>query len=390
MVTFVSVVGRGVKPRDARGCGRGRARAYSRTMSGADDIVRRRLSAQGLVTPSFASAPDVVRSFGAVQAQDYRASLWGIALRTRSAAEVDVERAIAERSIVRTWPMRFTLHFVPAEDARWMLRLLTPRIVKRSAGRHRQLDLDEAVFAKSRQILERALRGGKLVTRAEAFALLGRAKIATAAQRGIHILARLAMDGVLCFGAHRGKQPTFALLDEWIPRSRELDRDEALGELARRYFNSHGPATEHDFAWWSGLPLGPVRIALAVAKADLAERTIDGRRYYEAHEVPSRRRRSSLVHLLPPFDEYTVAYRDRSAFLAPAHRARTQHGLTGVVAIDGRIEGTWKREARKEQVAITVELVAKQSATAVRALEAVAARYGRFLGLPASIEIASG
>jgi hypothetical protein len=180
------------------------------------DILRHRLRCQRVISPRLELPADVVTSLCAVQAQDYAGSLWGIGQRTTRSTEVDVERAISERTIVRTWPMRGTLHFVASDDVRWMLRLLTPRIVARCAGRHRQLELDATTFAKSRSLLEKALAGGRAMTRPEIYQVLERARIATTAQRGIHILIQLAMQRVLCFGARRGRQQTFVLLDEWL------------------------------------------------------------------------------------------------------------------------------------------------------------------------------
>ena len=214
-----------------------------RLLKSSFDVLRRRLRGHHLVTPRFARPADVVNWLCAVQAQDYLGSLWGIGLRTASGTESDVERAIADRTIVRSWPMRGTLHFVAADDIRWMLHLLTPRIALRGAARRRQLDLDTPALVRSRNRLEKALSGGNALTRPQAYRVLEEAGIATADQRGLHILLELGMQGVLCFGPRAGRQPTFVLLDEWVPTSRSLDRDDALGELARRYFTSHGPAT---------------------------------------------------------------------------------------------------------------------------------------------------
>ena len=238
------------------------------------DMVRARLRAQRMISPRHGRPAEVVASLCAVQAQDYRGGLWGIGLRTERATEAEVERAIADRTIVRTWPMRGTLHIVSAGDVRWMLRLLTPRILLRSRGRYRALELDDTTFAKSASKLTKALEGGRSLTRPEAYAVLERGGIATIGQRGIHILGALAMRGVLCLGAKRGGQPTFVLLDEWVGASRSLERDEALGELARRYFTGHGPATIADVSWWSGLPLADVRRGLDVAGTSLTKVTI--------------------------------------------------------------------------------------------------------------------
>src|SRR6185437_12036373 len=142
-----------------------------------------------------------------------------------------VEQALADGKIIRTWPMRGTLHFVAPADVRWMLKLLTPRMVARSQGRMRQFELDDALFGRSKDILISALQGGKQLTRPALYAVLERAGIATGEQRGLHILGRLAHDGLICFGPRTGKQQTFALLDEWVPEARHLGRDEALAEL---------------------------------------------------------------------------------------------------------------------------------------------------------------
>jgi Winged helix DNA-binding domain len=347
------------------------------------DILRSRMRSQRLAVP-LAGPADVVRWFGAVQAQDYRGALWGVGLRTRRATAADVERAIADRAIVRTWPMRGTLHFVAPEDVRWMLRHLAPRVVRRTAGRHRELDLDAASFARSGRLLERELAGGRALTRPEIYQLLARAGISPAGQRGIHILGRLAMEGLLCFGPQRGAQPTFVLLEEWVPAAPVLEREPALAELARRYFVSHGPATAADFAWWSGSPLGEARAAIELARPHLVERAgaLSGAARPGRGAAPA-------AQLLPAFDEYTVAYRDRSAFLDPAHATSTAGGIgSPVVLIGGRVAGTWGRRTAKTSIALTVELLGPAGSAARRALIAAAERYGRFAGMPVELDIA--
>jgi hypothetical protein len=287
-------------------------------------LIGARLVAQHLVGDPLPGGPAaVVDWFGAVQAQDYAAALWALGLRSH-ATRAEVESVIAKGTIVRTWPMRGTLHFVMAKDARWMTKMLAPRVIKRAGARHRSLDLDAATFARAEKILSRALEGGKSLTRPEAYQTLARAGLTPEGQRGIHMLANLSMHGVLCIGPHRGKQPTFVLCDEWLPKGRDLDGDEALGELARRYFTSHGPATERDFAWWTGLNLGEARRAIEIAgKIRDAKPT-----------------RAKMAALLPPFDEYTVAYKDRSPIGMAAGVANI---MAPVVIVDGKVAGTWKR-----------------------------------------------
>ena len=341
-------------------------------------LVAARLANHRLAGAPFASAADVVAWFGAVQAQDLRGALWGIAQRARGATEADVVRLLAERAIVRTWPMRGTLHAVAAADAHWLLGLLAPRVLARAAGRYRELALDARTFAKARGLCERALAGGAAWTRDEIYALFDAGGISPAGQRGIHIVGALAMQGVLVIGAMRGKQPTFALLDEWIAPPAPRDRDELLGELARRYFTSHGPATLADFAWWTGLPLGEARRAHAIAQPALTEVTVDGAPYWHGG---LRRASAGAARLLPPYDEYTVAYRDRAAILDAAHHAQAKNGIfSPVVLVGGRVAGTWTREVRRDRVIVHPRLFGGRAA-----LGPALARYGEFVGKPAAL-----
>ncbi len=159
----------------------------------------------------------------------------------------DVEGAFTRGELVRTWPMRGTLHVVAAEDERWLLALTSAGNVKRSAYRRTQLELDDATLTRSRKTLINALQGGHQLTREELFAALLRPKIPTTGQRGYHLLWDAAVHELLCYAAPRGKDQTFALLDEWLPKTKPKLHEEALAELARRYFTSRGPATLKDF-----------------------------------------------------------------------------------------------------------------------------------------------
>ena len=346
-----------------------------------------RLRNQCIAGTMLGTPAEVVRRLGAVQAQDYAGSLWAIGLRTRDAAEATIERAIEARTIVRTWPMRGTLHFVAAEDVRWLVGLLAPRVMKRMAGRYRQLGLDEAQFARCRKILVRALEGGIRRTRPQLYQLFTAAGISMADSRGLHVLGRFAQEQLICFGSKEGKQPTFVLLDEWVPAGAGMAREEALAELARRYFASHGPATVPDFAWWSGLTLTEVRTSLALAAAHLSHASIAGQTYWFAAAPQAAPRRSPTAYLLPAFDEYTVAYRDRSAVLDPAHSRKAASGgmLSPTIVVDARVVGTWKRRLAKGSVVVKPEPFAALSQAVTRAVDAAAQRYGDFLGLAAHV-----
>lgn len=344
------------------------------------DLARRRLLAQRVTGTPFASPRDAVASLGAVQAQDYLGGLWAVGLRTRGATQADVERAVAERSIVRTWPMRGTLHFVAAEDARWMLELLAPRAMARSALRLRQLALDEATFARSRKVLGQALRDGRRLPRDEVYRVLRAARISTAGQRGIHILQRLALERFLCFAARQGKQHTFALFEEWVGPGRSLPRNEALAELAVRYFGGHGPATLQDFAWWSGLDAAGAREALALAGRRLSREVAGDRVLWRADSPPAGKRGMAAAYLLPPFDESLVGYRDRTPMLDPADAARVRHLLSPTIVVGGRVVGTWTRSLDGDSVLVRASIFDGGGRRPGAALAAAAERYGRFLG----------
>ena len=350
------------------------------------EITRRRLSSQHMQGKPFPSAVETVRHFGAVQAQDYRGGLWAVGLRTRGADEAAIERAIAERSIVRTWPMRGTLHLVAAGDVRWMLPLLTPRVVSRTAGRHRQLGLDRSLFSVCRRLFEKALKGGEVRTRDEMYGLLRGAGIPPDGQRGIHILQQLAMDGVLCFGPRRGKQHTFVLLDEWIPPSRPRVRDEALAELALRYFTGHGPATIQDFAWWSGLSQADARKSLDFVASQLESDSAAGKDFWGPRTRRSPSAASTTALLLPPFDEFLVGYKDRDAAVDPAHLGHVPSLLSPTIAVNGRILGTWTRTFAKDRVIIVPRFFDRPTSAGLRLVTAAARRYGVFLGREAELK----
>ena len=355
------------------------------------NIPRLRLANQQIARPKFDDPAALVRWMGAVQAQDYLGGLWAVGLRTRGATEASVEAAITRREFVRTWPMRGTLHFVAAEDVRWMSRLLTPRVITATASRYRQLELDGQTFARAARVTEKALAGGQCVRRGRLYEHWASAGVATRDSRGLHILGHLAQTGLICFGPRDGKQHTFTLLEEWLPAARSLERDEALGELARRYFRSHGPATVHDLAWWSGLTVTDVRAAIELAKADLESEDVDGRTYWFAPGIPSRA--TNDAHLLPAWDEYTVGYRDREAVIDPAHVKKVNAGggvLNPVVVLRGHVIGTWRRTLGKSGATITPSFFGRSDQEAVGALADAAERYARFLGAQATVQRARG
>ena len=354
-----------------------------------NDLIKYRLHNQQITHQVFDNPGDLVKWFGAMQAQDYLNSMWAIGLRLSSATESSIEKAIAEKAIVRTWPMRGTLHFVSPEDVRWMLKLLTPRVLARAAGVYKQSGLDDKIFTKSKKLFTNALQGGKQLTRTEMYKVLEQGKISTGSQRGLHIIGKLAQEGLICFAARNNKQQSFALLDEWIPASKTLTYDEALGELARRYFTSHGPATIQDLAWWSGLTIAEAKKSVEMIELCLQKETIEGQSYYMPSAMPAVKTRSHAVYLLPNFDEYLVAYKDRSAALDAKYNKQVigaeGNGIfSPVIVAKGKIVATWKRTIKKDIVSVQVNPFTRLNGKQQNSVNRIIKSYGKFLEMKAT------
>jgi len=348
----------------------------------------RRLLSQRLIQRDLETPADVARWFGAVQCQDLQAGLFGVGLRMKSATAPAVEAALADRTIVRTWPMRGTLHFVPGEDARWMTRLLGRRVNRKYAGNYRKAGLSAESFSRARSILVKALRDGTPRMRPELARALKEARLAATSLAATFLLVYWAQEGLLCQGPRQGKQQTFVLLDQWLPSSRGLARDEALATLARRYFTSHGPATARDFAWWTGMTLAEARRAIQACGPDLAREELEGADYWSAADRLDGDVSPNRVLLLPAFDELTVAYKDRAAYfesLPPKDSGVLALGPT--VFVDGRIVGSWRRSERGKAVSVQVRSFGGLARGSRRALAAAARDYGRFLGKPVHLEV---
>lgn len=353
------------------------------------DVAHRRLLNQRIAGERFGRPDEVVRWMGAMQAQDYRQALWAIGLRTTAAMLADVTEAIATRTIVQTWPMRGTLHFVAAENAKWMLELLAPRRLAADRSRRRQLELDESLLARCAHLVQEALRGGGRLTRSGVMRLLEDARISPKGQRGYHILWYLAQIGLICLGPLQDKEQTFVLLDEWVPAARRLARADALAELASLYFTSHGPATVDDFAGWTGLTLSDARAGLEAGRTGLLSERRDAKAYWVAANTPDHTMHdTSGVYLLPGFDEYLLGYKDRGDVLAPAHAHNVAPGGNGIffplIVAGGQVVGTWKRTLKQSGVAITLSPFTQPGISKERlaSLANAAQRFSDFLDVP--------
>jgi len=299
--------------------------------------------------------------------------------------DADIEQAIDDKTFVRTWAMRGTLHFVTASDIHWLLALLAPRIIAGNARRYRELELDERTLARSNAVLARALQGGKQLNRTELLAILERNGISTQGQRAAYMLQRASLDGLICQGGVRRNIPIFMSLAESLPKAKTMERDEAVAELAKRYFTSRSPATLQDFVWWSGLSAADARAGLEAIQSQLIQETIDGQIYWLSHSLLTGRASSSAVYLLPGFDEYLLSYKDRSASLDVLHMKKLPPAngmLPSTIVIAGRVVGTWKRTFNKGAVVIASNPFTPLTTAQGRAFAAAARRYGEFLGMP--------
>lgn len=294
------------------------------------DVPRLRLLAQGIARPSATTADAVVTHLGAIQAQDYHGALWSIGLRIAGATRAGVERAIACRTIVRTWPMRGTLHFVPSTDARWMLELMAPRIMKAAAARHRQLELDDAAFRRSRMLVARALKDEPVLSRGAIFDALEKGGVSTAGQRGIHI----------CSGS------------TWTGCS-------ATGRMPRSSPPSHCSTTGF------------------TPRASSIARTPSGRSPSATSSATDRPR-------------CATSWGGPGAALAPRYAGRIVPGANGMflstLVLDGRVCGTWKRTERAKSVTVEASPFTRSKATAKREFDGPAERYGRFLGMGVTVD----
>lgn len=345
------------------------------------DVPHTRLHRQRLSSTSFTQPADVVAWLGAVQAQDYPGAKWAVGQRMRRATDDVVEKAFAEGSILRTHVLRPTWHFVAPADIRWMLELTAPRVKSAIGFNCRRMSMDDAIFARSRKVLVAALRGGRQLTRDALRRAIQRAGIATDDVRLVLILMRAELDGVICSGARIGKQFTYALLDERVPRTKALTRDAALAELTRRYFTSRGPATVQDFVWWSGLTVADARAGIEMTGRRLVREVIDGTACWRSSSTQPVTRGPRAAYFLPAYDEYLVAYKDRSAAIDPAYSAERMNVIFGAtIVLNGRVVGTWKPAPGKSAVVVTLSPFAALRGTARRAILDAARRYGAFLG----------
>ena len=349
------------------------------------DLLARRLGSLLLSDRVERRPGEVVEWFGAMQAQDLASGEWSFGVRSPGLTQAEVHRATVDREILRTWPMRGTVHFVPPRDARWMLEVTGVRALAGAARRREVLGLTDATVDAAAEVLREALQGGGCLTRSQCVELLVDVGVHTASEHGYHLLWYASQIGVTCIGPQEGKEQTFVLLDEWVPDPRVLERDEALGELALRFVRSHGPVTRQDLARWTGLTAGDARRAITLAGDALEPVDVGGTEMVVTAGLLDR---GSVpcpeVLLLPGFDEYMLGYKDRDAMLSTEEFERVVPGRNGVfkatVVVRGRVAGIWGRTLRKGSVEVTVTPFSTLRRPTRTALQRAVEEYGQYLG----------
>jgi hypothetical protein len=354
------------------------------------EIAHLRLLNQRISLPSFRDPGEVMDWLVAAQAQDYFCAKWALGLRMRNATDHDIDKAFNDGSILRTHMLRPTWHFVRPADIGWMLTLTAPRVHAANASMYRKLELDEATFKRSNEMLAKALAGGQHLTRDELKNTLAKVGIDTGnGQRMSYLMMHAELEGIVCSGPRRGKQLTYSLLEERAPQARNLARQEALAELSRRYFTSRGPATDQDFAKWSGLTLSEAREGLEAVKNGLEQETVGRQTYWFLRPRAPLVTGTPTAHLLSVYDEYISSYKDRGAINAH-HLAELFRGmgnaLQNIIILDGQLVGAWNRTLKKDAVLIKMNLLVQLSGEERQAITRATEQYGAFLELPVKME----
>jgi hypothetical protein len=354
------------------------------------EIVQLRLHQHGLSAPGALPPSEIVRRQGAMQSQEFGPAKWSVGQRIAGSTEQEISRAFDDGEILRTHVLRPTWHFVAADDIRWLLELTGPRIHHGNAARNRELELDEATLAKADKTIVAAVEGERFRTRTDLADHLNCAGISTDGQRMPYLLMHAEIEGLICSGPIRGKQQTYALLGERAPQAQALPRDEALAELVRRYFTSHGPATIADFTRWCSLTVADTKRGIDLLGEELRSFALDSRTYWHG-ELPAEVaiEHSPTAHLLQAYDEYVNGYGESRDVVDPfIDRTFRANGYMQVVLIDGQVAGSWKRTLRVKSIEIEVHPFRPLTPAENDAIHRAAGAHGRFVGLAPRVMLA--
>ncbi|MDR3326954.1 MAG: winged helix DNA-binding domain-containing protein [Prevotellaceae bacterium] len=311
-----------------------------------------RLISQQLSGTTLQTAKEIVSWMGAMQAQDFNMAKWAVAMRLPGYTEAMVDAAFNSGSILRTHVLRPTWHLVAPENIRWMLSLSADKIKLSTKSRDRDLEISEELYCKTNRVIEKVLEG-KHLTRAALREEFERAKITIDTPRLSHFMMRAELDGIVCSGALQGKTQTYALLNERVPCTKPLSREEALVALVQHYFTSHCPATLQDFVWWSGLSQTEAKQGLETVKSAFISETVNGQTYWMTDTSCNIAKVNKSIYLLPAFDEYIISYRDRQAAILPENHSKaiSSNGIfKPTIVANGQVVGLWKKSNTKQEL----------------------------------------
>jgi hypothetical protein len=346
------------------------------------ELAKRRLTSQQIGGTRFNNPKNVLEWMGALQAQDFAMAKWAVGTRLPLSTECDINRALDQGDILRTHLLRPTWHLVSNADIYWMLELTAPQIRGSFNSRHIQLGLTNTILKKSNSVIEKTLRGGTHLTREELIKELDKVKIVTDGNRASHLFAWAELEGIICSGTTKGGKPTYALLEERVPKKITIRRDDALATLAKKYFTSRCPATFQDFVWWSGLNVRDARHALEMISQEFIPEKIDSETFWLTPGFSAQTASHGNVFLLPAFDEFIISYKDRSAALPFKNHKKTisSNGIfRPVIVVNGQVSGIWKRTIGAGSVEVTAELFESPSKEIRDQIGEASEEYGRYL-----------
>ncbi len=347
-----------------------------------NDIANIRLLNQQITKTKFKTPKELVSWMGAMQAQDFIMAKLAVGVRLPGSKETLIEEAVNKGEILRTHVLRPTWHFVSSEDIRWMLELTAPHIKAGIKSRHKNLGMTKELLKKSNRIIEKALSGGKHLTREEIVSELKNVKIDVSENRSSHFMLMAELVGLICSGRMKGNKQTYALLEERVSKTKSLKREEALAKLANRYFTSHGPATLKDFVWWSGLPVSDARKAIEMVKPNLVSEKIGENEYWITNSIKVPKKDGESIYLLPAYDEFLISYKDRDASLMFEHNKKTisNNGIfRPVIIINGQVKGIWKRITKNSNVTVEINFFQPQKKAVQQKVKKAAMKISLFL-----------
>jgi len=347
------------------------------------NISNARLVSQHITNNKFKTIKDLVSHMGAMQAQDYNMAKWAIGVRLPGITEKIIEESFNKGDILRTHVLRPTWHFVSVDDIYWMLELTGPKIKNSLKSRSNELGITPAFLNKSYAVLEKILSNYKHLTRAEIVAALKKSKINVNSSQIYHLMLNAELDAVACSGTMKGKNQTYSLLSERVTKKKKLKKDEALAELAKRYFSSHGHATLQDFAWWSSFSATETKRALEVLKSDIVCKKINSKDYWflKSSSFLDSTTKKESVYLLPAYDEFLVSYKDRTASISSYEHqlaVSTNGVFRPIIVVNGQVIGRWQRIVKKNHIVVGINLFKSVDKKIKQLIQERAMEYGSF------------